>query len=88
MVKYNCINYFQKEDGKGQQSQFFNIYSDWDLNSDSALEVVSQNCLTLNLDFVPYYLCHTQTNAKSGWEVMLIFSSMFCTEVYEYEITK
>lgn len=68
------ITIIKKEDGKGQQSQFFNIYSDWDLNSDSALEVVSQNCLTLNLDFVPYYLCHTQTNAKSGWETVWLLS--------------
>ncbi|KAG0726025.1 KICSTOR complex protein kaptin [Chionoecetes opilio] len=70
------ITIIKKEDGKGEQSQFFNIYSDWDLNSDSALEVVSQNCLTLNLDFVPYHLYHTQTNIKNGWQVVFVFSSL------------
>lgn len=68
------ITIIKKEDGKGQQSQFFNIYSDWDLNSDSALEVVSQNCLTLNLEFVPYYLYHTETLTKNGWETVWLLS--------------
>lgn len=62
----------QKDDASGQQSHFFNIYSDWDLNSDSALDVVSQSCLPLELDFVPYHLYHTKTKGKKGWEVSLV----------------
>nr|XP_027207764.1 KICSTOR complex protein kaptin-like [Penaeus vannamei] len=73
------ITIIKKDDTTGQQSHFFNIYSDWDLNSDSALDVVSQNCLPLELDFVPYHLYHTKTLGKNGWETVWLLSGSDCT---------
>ncbi|KAK4307757.1 hypothetical protein Pmani_020495 [Petrolisthes manimaculis] len=58
------ITIIKKDDIRGQQSQFFNIYSDWDLNTDSDLDTVSQNCLPLHLDYVPYHLYHTQARSS------------------------
>nr|XP_045617862.1 KICSTOR complex protein kaptin-like isoform X1 [Procambarus clarkii]XP_045617871.1 KICSTOR complex protein kaptin-like isoform X1 [Procambarus clarkii]XP_045617879.1 KICSTOR complex protein kaptin-like isoform X1 [Procambarus clarkii] len=72
------ITIIKKDDVSGQQSHFFNIYSDWDLNSDSALDVVSQNCLPLELDFVPYHLYHTKTKSKNGWEMVWLLSGGDC----------
>ncbi|KAK3855797.1 hypothetical protein Pcinc_037826 [Petrolisthes cinctipes] len=63
------ITIIKRDDIRGQQSQFFNIYSDWDLNSDSDLDFVSQNCLPLHLDFVPYHLYHTQARSDHVDEV-------------------
>ncbi|XP_042238143.1 KICSTOR complex protein kaptin-like isoform X2 [Homarus americanus] len=77
------ITIIKKDDATGQQSHFFNVYSDWDLNSDSALEVVSQNCLPLELDFVPYHLYHIKTKGKNGWEtVWLLSGSDCCIHIY------
>ncbi|XP_053653410.1 KICSTOR complex protein kaptin isoform X3 [Cherax quadricarinatus] len=77
------ITIIKKDDVTGQQSHFFNIYSDWDLNCDSALDVVSQNCLPLELDFVPYHLYHTKTKTKHGWEtVWLLSGSDSCIHLY------
>ncbi|XP_037795477.1 KICSTOR complex protein kaptin-like isoform X2 [Penaeus monodon] len=73
------ITIIKKDDTTGQQSHFFNIYSDWDLNSDSALDVVSQNCLPLELDFVPYHLYHTKTLGKNGWETVWLLSGSDCS---------
>ncbi|KAK3862424.1 hypothetical protein Pcinc_031714 [Petrolisthes cinctipes] len=64
------ITIIKRDDIRGQQSQFFNIYSDWDLNSDSDLDFVSQNCLPLHLDFVPYHLYHTQARSDHVDEVI------------------
>ncbi|CAL4207218.1 unnamed protein product [Meganyctiphanes norvegica] len=63
---------------EAQQTQFFNIYSEWDLNSDSALDAVSQSCLALELNFVPYQLYHTETRLKHGWETVWLLSGSDC----------
>lgn len=38
---------------------YFNIYSEWEPSAVFNLESVSQNCLILELDFIPYQLYHT-----------------------------
>ncbi|XP_064112312.1 KICSTOR complex protein kaptin-like [Macrobrachium nipponense] len=78
------ITIIKKDDTSGQQSCFFNVYSDWDMTCDSALDVVSQNCLPLELKFVPYHLYHTKTYGKSGWEtVWLLSGSDGCIHIYQ-----
>ncbi|KAK7072616.1 hypothetical protein SK128_002576 [Halocaridina rubra] len=72
------ITIIKKDDATGQSSCFFNVYSDWDLTCDSALDIVSQNCLPLELEFIPYQLYHTKTQGKSGWETIWVLSGSDC----------
>ncbi|KAJ9582834.1 hypothetical protein L9F63_022793 [Diploptera punctata] len=39
---------------------YLNIYSEWEPSSEMNLDSVSQNCLMIQLDFIPYQLYHTQ----------------------------
>ncbi|GFG37974.1 hypothetical protein Cfor_06621 [Coptotermes formosanus] len=56
---------------------YLNIYSEWEPSSEINLDSVAQNCLTIQLDFVPYQLYHTEmyTNAdKFNKEVVWLLS--------------
>ena len=39
---------------------YLNIYSEWEPSSEINLDSVAQNCLTIQLDFIPYQLYHTE----------------------------
>ncbi|XP_066995256.1 KICSTOR complex protein kaptin isoform X2 [Anabrus simplex] len=45
---------------------YLNIYSEWEPNSEFNLESVAQNCLMLELNFIPYHLYHTSLPADGG----------------------
>ncbi|XP_069681565.1 KICSTOR complex protein kaptin-like isoform X2 [Periplaneta americana] len=57
---------------------YLNIYSEWEPSSEINLDSVSQNCLMIELNFIPYQLYHTQlcTNAEdeSNKEVVWLLS--------------
>lgn len=38
---------------------FLNIYSDWEETTEINLDNIAQNCLNIELNFVPYHLSHT-----------------------------
>lgn len=49
------------EDGdRGCTQQYLNIYSSCEPGEESQLESIAQGCLTIDLDFVPYQLTHSQ----------------------------
>lgn len=72
------ITIIKKDNDTEKTTCFFNVYSDWDLTCDSALDVVSQNCLPLELSYIPYCLYHTQTYGKNGWETVWLLSGSDC----------
>ncbi|PNF25744.1 Kaptin [Cryptotermes secundus] len=39
---------------------YLNIYSEWEPSSEINLDSVAQNCLMIELDFIPYQLYHTE----------------------------
>lgn len=47
--------------GNEQQTRenYLNIYSAWESSQDFNLESISQNCLNVELSFIPYQLYHT-----------------------------
>ncbi|GLV39591.1 hypothetical protein CBL_08343 [Carabus blaptoides fortunei] len=48
--------------GGNEQSRenYLNIYSAWEASQDFNLESISQNCLNVELSFIPYHLYHTK----------------------------
>lgn len=39
---------------------YLNIYSEWEENMDFNIDNIAQNCLNVELNFVPYQLTHTE----------------------------
>lgn len=48
-----------KASNENNTETYLNIYSEWEPNSEFNLESVAQNCLMLELDFIPYQLYHS-----------------------------
>lgn len=38
---------------------YLNIYSEWEESEEFNLESIAQNCLNVELSYIPYYLSHT-----------------------------
>ncbi|XP_033640810.1 KICSTOR complex protein kaptin-like [Asterias rubens] len=57
---------FTKDDGSDSPSHYFNIYYPWEKDADFNLDRDSQgwNNIEHLLDFIPYYLCHTDINQE------------------------
>lgn len=48
-----------KSSSEQNTEMYLNIYSEWEPSSEFNLESVAQNCLILELNFIPYQLYHT-----------------------------
>lgn len=62
---------------------FLNIYSQLEEHEDFNIENIAQNCLTVELSFIPYKLMHTELvtwndDEIANKEVNIIIQSRFC----------
>ncbi|XP_025833405.1 KICSTOR complex protein kaptin-like [Agrilus planipennis] len=48
------------------ETYYLNIYSEWEESADLNIESISQNCLNIELKFVPYHLTHTYLISNSN----------------------
>nr|CAH7724648.1 unnamed protein product [Callosobruchus chinensis] len=46
-------------DADSRLETYLNIYSEWEESEDFNIDNIAQNCLTVELNFIPYKLCHT-----------------------------
>ncbi|XP_046996436.1 KICSTOR complex protein kaptin-like isoform X1 [Schistocerca americana] len=67
-----------KASSESNTETYLNIYSEWEPNSEFNLESVAQNCLMLELDFIPYQLYHSyilvNENNENTKEVVWLLS--------------
>jgi hypothetical protein len=64
---YNCY-FFQLQSSEHNTETYLNIYSEWEPSSEINLDSVAQNCLMIELDFIPYQLYHTEMYTKAEGE--------------------
>lgn len=69
---------FTKSDNGGKQSQYFNIYSDWEPSNECDLDSIAQGCLSISLDFIPFHLTHTKLNMDGSKEMVWLLSGNDC----------
>lgn len=65
-----------------------NIYSESDENREFSIESIAQNCLNVELNFIPYHLTHTELvvwkdGAIATKEVSL-FIRLFCLQTKDF----
>ncbi|XP_063231166.1 KICSTOR complex protein kaptin-like [Bacillus rossius redtenbacheri] len=60
--------------GDDNSETYLHIYSEWDSSSEFSLENAAQNCLMLELSFVPYQLCHAELVVGGAREVVWLLS--------------
>ncbi|XP_014671795.1 PREDICTED: kaptin-like [Priapulus caudatus] len=66
------ITFIKYVDSK--RNQFLNIYSDWEPGSEFNLDSIAQSCLSLDLQFTPYQLYHTDMVIGDTKEVVWLLS--------------
>ncbi|XP_062614480.1 KICSTOR complex protein kaptin-like [Saccostrea cucullata] len=72
------------EDGDNACTQYLNIYSSCEPGEESHLESIAQGCVTIDLDFVPYQLTHTQIVSENKKEdVFLLGGSDNRVHIYK-----
>nr|XP_042905851.1 KICSTOR complex protein kaptin isoform X2 [Parasteatoda tepidariorum] len=69
---------FTKLDNGGKQSQYFNIYSDWEPSNECDLDNIAQGCLSICLDFIPFHLTHTELSVNQSKEMVWLLSGSDC----------
>ncbi|XP_001624376.2 KICSTOR complex protein kaptin isoform X2 [Nematostella vectensis] len=62
------------------QKQFLNIYSSVEKDKEVCLDNIAEGCQLIELDFVPFQLCHTQIKSKrSVRETVFLLAGSDCT---------
>lgn len=69
---------FTKSDNGAKQSQYFNIYSDWEPSNECDLDSIAQGCLSICLDFIPFHLTHTELITNETKEMVWLLSGSDC----------
>ncbi|XP_033735939.1 KICSTOR complex protein kaptin-like [Pecten maximus] len=75
LIGITFLKQTQTEDGEHTCMQYLNLYSFCQSDEDSHyVDSVAQTCVTLELDFMPYQLIHTQCVTEDGLETVFLLS--------------
>ncbi|XP_078735030.1 KICSTOR complex protein kaptin isoform X2 [Lampetra fluviatilis] len=72
------------KDSGDKASPFLNIYCDYEPGSEYNLDSIAQSCLNLELQFIPFQLCHTEVqDGPTSETVFLLSGHDMCVHVYK-----
>ncbi|XP_060072019.1 KICSTOR complex protein kaptin-like [Ylistrum balloti] len=75
LIGITFLKQTQTEDGEHTCMQYLNLYSFCQSDEDSHyVDSVAQTCVTLELDFMPYQLIHTECVTEDGLETVFLLS--------------
>ncbi|XP_069118014.1 KICSTOR complex protein kaptin-like isoform X1 [Argopecten irradians] len=75
LIGITFLKQTQTEDGEHACMQYLNLYSFSQSEEDSHyVDSVAQTCVTLELDFMPYQLIHTECVREGGLETVFLLS--------------
>ncbi|XP_064621395.1 KICSTOR complex protein kaptin-like [Lineus longissimus] len=66
------------KNSNNKPSQFLNIYSDSEPDAEFNLENIAQGCFNLELNFIPFQLCHTDLIVDGNRETVFLLSGSDC----------